>query len=396
MSGETYATQAEITKAADEIIAMVKSKADASEVDEKVSDFTEKHKLFTAETEGTITKLKERVEELEKAGALTRAVEEDDNLYEWSEQEDGKTGTDINYTRSRRIHTLRQRFGITKAINAQVDVPGSPVQSEGLYHAIGAGSPATPYVTTQPISGSTFKVPVVSGFSFSAEATAPANPGVRTAQGALSSRDEQVATYTGEMVVSEPAADDLPGLRETATSLIMDVAGTHHGASLVAHVKATVGTAATNYRRVATGEGTGLPANAAALQAKTKEMRDAIRPQYRAMGARWVLSPELFSALAAIAGENSHWLRFTPDGVLMLWGYPTMEDGNLETGGAAGDLSGYFGNLSRGIMLGDREVLEIREYEATRPGQLTIFARMRFLYTEWDPAAIVGLLSRAS
>lgn len=382
------------TEAGKEIVVAIAKKADKSDIDAIKKELSEEFKASIKTASGSIQEVSEKLTEVDQRLSLQRDASTEEESYEWVEQDDGRVGKDFHYTRERRVVQRSRRIAL-KSIDQQYQVPGSPESSVMPYHALTAGAPLMPYVASNPVTGSKFHVPEVGGFEFTTENTAPNNT-QRTAQGKLSSRDESVDTVTGELVVSEPAADDLPALREVASSLIMDVAGTKHGSDLHGVIKATVGnTEASQFKRVVTGRAAALPTEAN-VEGITRNMRDAIRPQYRAMSARWCFSPELFSLIASQAGDDNHWVRYSPDGTLYLWGYPTAEDGNFDDGTTAGDLSGAFGNFSRAIMLGDRETLELREYDATRPGQITMFSRMRYKYVRYDQNAVVGLISAAS
>ena len=76
-------------------------------------------------------------------------------------------------------------------------------------------------------------------------------------------------------------------------------------------------------------------------------------------------------------------------------GYPIIINDQMDDGNAASAVSAIFGNLRRGIFLGERLTFTVEEFAGMQPGAIVYYGRGRAAATEWDLRGLVGMVSKA-
>ena len=309
---------------------------------------------------------------------------------EWKKAEkDGRGYREINLDWSHiRRATGHYPLDRTKAITTNDQTPGYRVGNIPPYFSLSDGDPLAPYcmmMNTQGDGGT--KLPKVSGITFAAEG---AHNLTRTNQGNIASATINTVTYTAEVIVPEPSMDDMNGLREALIGLFLEAASDIQGEKAAGTIITDGKLSSPNIGVVNTGVAATLP-TAATLIGKLAAMRQTPKAAYRRQGV-WQMNTSLYSKLLQFHNTDSPLeIRLDGDGLMSLWTRPVVENDQFDDGDVAGDVSAVFGNLRRGLVCASNEMLTIREYPATNPGAITFFARLRFVHSIWDGAALVAL-----
>ena len=159
-------------------------------------------------------------------------------------------------------------------------------------------------------------------------------------------------------------------LRDMVTQNMLTTFGATWGSDVAATVKAGSDLGA---NQVKTGVAAKLPA-VADFPAKIADMLAKVKSFYR-MGARWVLNEQVEavwnSQWSASGGIDPESARGT------LLGFPKVINSHLDTGAAANNISAYFGNWRMVLVEAIFRDVELRYYDQTAPGDMTIYGCLR-------------------
>ena len=319
----------------------------------------------------------------------------DAKVFEWSEFEEisqGKFGKTLSWSRKELAEAMAKSpmlFG--KDYAGSEAVAGGVQTALAAYQNLVAGNPLRPFQTVLSVSGGTVTIPRLFDIAFNNEAAVPAN---RTKQGNVGDGAAQtIKNWTAEGVFSEPVIEDVPMLDQVIELEYMQQYGRKQGEEAAAVIKTSVNAAGRGgaFARVPTGLQAALP-TAENIIAKMADLKAAIGSPYLP-GAIYVASKELEARI--ITGNASNIYAFDiPRGITTLFGYPLVRFDYADSGGAANDVSGYFGNFRRGLYLCERTSLELNRYMETNPGSVTYFGRGRFSQFKVDGSAVAGLATR--
>ena len=281
-----------------------------------------------------------------------------------------------------------------KAITTNDLTPGYRVDTIMPFVELEEANPLRPYQTNIPVDGGSFKKPQVGNLSYTKENTYTAT---RSDGATISSENVNIDTYTLQISVPEPAMQDVTGLRASMQTAFMYAAGKEHGenavGTLIAGVHPASGTAPIT--NVPTGVAATLPTDTN-FMAKATAVTQAIPTSYRS-GSVFVISKPVEARLQALEKSDGAGFAFDPaTGISTLLGWPVVVTDHLEDGATANDVSLVFGNLRMGLICGDSETFYMAEYSETKPGAITFFSRMRYVYTLWDTTGLAGWITKVS
>jgi len=193
----------------------------------------------------------------------------------------------------------------------------------------------------------------------------------RTAE-AVDAAGASVPADFWEKVMSYPAIreDDVIMLRDLATQNMLQMFGTTWGADVVATLKAGATTAS---QTVKTGEATALP-DATKFPATIASVLAAVKSFYR-MGASWQLNEQVEALWNSQWGASGGIDPETARGTLL--GFPKRINSHLDDGSAANNISAYFGNCRMVLVEALFRDVEIRYYDQTTPGDMTLYGCLR-------------------
>lgn len=306
--------------------------------------------------------------------ALMRPDTKSATPYEWKRQP-GFDGREAMCCRVDLMHKIRASGVATTGVAGGTTTLGMEPWTDLIVM-----NPLRPYITVRPVMGSSFKLPEIQGFDFSAQSAVsiPNNPTAGTVNEATIS----ITEYHALRAFSHTQEEDLPGTRELVRSIFFERYAKIQGENCVNVVTDTSGITEVN-----TGVAAALPATGSALLQKLTELVSAVESQYR-MGSVMQVSTPLHGALmnAYISASGAALLPGTA--VMSFFGHPVVLNDHFDDGDTADDISGAFGNFRRAVFLGEREDVIVHEYDATVPLANTYAARGRHAATAWDTAGI--------
>ena len=285
---------------------------------------------------------------------------------------------------------------VKKDIATNDNTPGARVSNVEPYMDLKEGNPLDGFVSKRTVTGATFKVPFLTSVDFGTEASIPLDNHAtdRVNQGTLTSSDVTIDTYTAQVLVPEPAAEDVSGLEDSVTRILMARASTAMGAAIYKVIKDDVKAAGPTITTVSDGDADKAP-TAAQVEAALRSMYAGISTAYRG-GSAFALSISrgIESSTWAIRAANASYEFSLRDGVDRFRGAPILVSDNLDVSDTAKQCGAVMGNFMYGILCGDREEFMLQRYTATVPGAWTYFARFRFKPVIWDKAALITLISK--
>ena len=369
-----------------EIVATIASKADIEKVDELRTQLKNMESLLNDKFENLETDITTKIAsqiEIQKTNPI------DDLLAPWKETEDKKFSRTMNWDLKSRL----ERASITKAYLDSTNVTGGIQEAIDPWHSLVQGNPLRNYQRVYPVMGGTVTIPKLDAITFSKEADVPA--AARNAQGGISGGAVQIIdNWVSESQFSEPALEDVPNLDNQIEMEHLQQWGAVQGSEAAAKLKASVVAAGANtIQQVTTGVAAALPPKANVIS-KMADLSAAVGSRYaQSPGAIYAVSRELEAAIKAANDSNIYAFNIAM-GVTTLYGYPLIRNDNFDSGGAANEVSGYFGNFMYALYLVERQMLRLDRFMETKPGAVTYFARGRFSQFVVDTGAVAGLITK--
>ncbi len=277
---------------------------------------------------------------------------------------------------------------VTKDSLSGTSITGSGVATQTPFSALEQANMWRKRFFVKNVGGtSSFNIPSISGITFVKENDQPANVNGAPAVG-VSNRNAILERYTSRYAQSLENEQDLPGSDSEIIRLTLQAAGKIEGKAAVAAMKATDGIT----QAVNTGAAAALPTVEKVI-GKLAEMKATLKSPYVHAGSMFVVSRQL---MALLHQSKTNELNFDPKvGIYTLFGYGIEADDYLETGLTAGHVSAYFGDFSRGMIMGTTNNVVTERFLETTPGAITYFSHMRFKNVAYDADALVGLKTKA-
>ena len=359
----------------------VEAKADRADLEGivKTAEF-EEAKVESAEAIDAV-KLEIREEIEAKFAAVSPiSVKKEIKMYQFEEitKDNGEISNNLTID----LHTKANN----DAGGTETDIAGRSVESARMYYTAEQFNPFAGQVAVIPVSGGSVKLPELGGLVFTEEDTVPVNR--ELASNSVSSKTVIIKNWTNYSQFSKPHFDDLPGLREMVTSLILQQHSVKQAEETAAVIKASV--SGSGFASVATGVADGLPSSDDVI-GKLADLMSAVSTAYRTAG-NFHVSPAVYSALV-IAGRSAT-SGFAFDAASAqgtLFGYPVVINSYLQDGSTADDVSAIFGDLSKGVAMCERRALSIDEFPQAQPGYITYYSDARWTPAVWDVSAVAGL-----
>ena len=322
----------------------------------------------------------------------------------WSKTEHSDSQYGPSFSASFKMPTMRQVRAVMAATHQRAtltefgNVTGAPIDALELIYALVAGNPWRPYITTLGMSTGAMRVPTLGDFAWTAASSGNLSAITATATtGKLTSVDLVADEYRARVDVGNPTVEDLPSILDMLDAELMQQYALAQGKRITAIIKASA-KATGGFNRVATGQAKAIPASTAIL-GKARDMMALVPAVYR-MGSTWHISRGIEAALNAAssgAGNNGGEFGFNQAlGVNTLYGYPVIVNDTLDAGTAADDITAVFGNLRRGIILGERADVQMMVNPYTNPGFQTVSGEGRFEAVAWEPTGAVALQTGAT
>lgn len=279
---------------------------------------------------------------------------------------------------------------VTKAVDSNINTPGSPSNSLTPFYKLQAGNPLRTYGSVFPVgSGQSINIPQVSGINWVEESVV--TPG-RTDASALTNKLVSVANFVVAPAIARAALDGLPGLDQAMVGFIAARAPIVEVKDTLAVIKAATAANGEISNIVSTSNG------AAALPAEDKiigKMSDmiAITDSGYAANGTFLVSRRLMSA---IQSSNNNGLNFNPaNGVATLFGYPIVIVDNMEAGNAAGNMSAIFGDIRMGVVTVTKQSMDILRSVENQLGKIVYHSTMSSKGAVWDGSALTALITKA-
>ena len=292
---------------------------------------------------------------------------------QWQENGDGSARATIRLAAEGDDLQLARAYAFTQ--NRQGAANSQPVGGAEPWFALTSGNPLLMYAMVVPAAGSGFRSPQFHGGSVKINGnlsnTLDTPTGIEVA-GSEATTD----VYDSDFALPRASADWIPMARQGALMYAMTTHSGRHGLDAITTLKA--GKAAG--QKVATGQAAALP-GLTDLPGKLAAMLSKVAPQYRSMGgaldgAAWVVSAELEGLILSLFSSAGFAIDPTR-GLERLLGFPLHAVSHADTGGAASDVSGYFGAWQHSMAIGLDLEFDLVESVTTRPGAIVFIAHSR-------------------
>ena len=342
--------------------------------------------------EAAKTEIREEMEaKFAEAPALT--VKKDTNVLEFVE----KTLQSGEVVKQAEVDLFR-KASPAGSISGSNDVTGSLEDGMSTWHTLTQFNPFRGDITVMQANNAAIVIPQLSGITFAEET--PVDSG-RANSGAMSERRVVITNWASQSQFSKPALEDVQGVREAISSMILQQYSVAQATDIAKVLKAgvsgdntPVNTGDSEIRRVEydISASTNDIEDATAIIGAMTNLVAGVGVAYRTNG-KFHVSPAVYATLTQ---SNNTTLNFDPTtGLFRLFGYPVVINSYLDDGGTAADVSCYFGDFRRGAILAERRALEVNEYPQTAPGLMTYYSNGRFKPSVWDGSALVAMVTIA-
>ena len=277
-----------------------------------------------------------------------------------------------------------------KAITT-VTPAGTPTISTALYAELFANNVFRGL--SRPIKlpkGPSVNLTELSGITAQHEANVPTAINLASGHaGDVNNRIVTVSNWTSRFATSNVALDDLEGLDQVIVSLMMDKIAEVEAEDSVAQIIGDSRLTNNVVTGVAHGDG-GLPSVLDPLS----DMPTELIGRYKRRGAAYMVSRGLMGALRKMkqnSGDSSD-LTFLPNSrIMMLHGYPIIENDYMADGDTANDVVALFGDFYRGTVFVDRQSMKMTRSSQTIPGATYYHGNCRSKSAVFDEHALVKL-----
>ena len=265
-------------------------------------------------------------------------------------------------------------------------IPGAATSTMAPYYEMKLYNPLREFVTVIGVMGDTFLVPKVTVGNHSSGAALHAL-GATGNESDLAETSHVLAEHSLEVVISQVAAEDLPGYMEIHRQAMTQSYARSQGAEIVTRLKASG-------VKVVTGVAANIP-TAANVLGKIDAMELDLDPVYQdVVGSCYFLHPRLWERTRqGIRAADGGSYNIATERNVVHNGYEVKQTSLLDDGDTADDVSGYFGMFSRAVILGEKRAHTItmlpisRGYEVSSAGRFRAAIADATSYTRMETEA---------